>query len=128
MEKVTFKNYQSKFQNLLPSCKISLATKNIFIACSIDSILISYLTARKATNFRGLSILSFAAGLTLGTAFGLMLKDTYQINKLIIFIKSRGRSYKSVVQGLIKAEVFPVKLIRLLNMPHNGCRWRKKRR
>jgi hypothetical protein len=121
-------NYCSTYQALEPICVINLSTKNAFISCNIKSILISYLTARRATKFRGLSILSFASGLTLGTAFGLNLKENFEIDKVRLLVRARGKLYKSIIQGLIKAHVFPVLLIRVLDIPHNGCRWKKRRR
>lgn len=116
---IFYKNYQEK---LLPTYVLNLATKNAFLSARRKNVFIYSFTARRATGFKGLAILSYASGISLGAIFGQYMKHNFKNLFYNFLVKGRTRRYISVFRGIAKIDLKPVYILRVLNVAHNGCR------
>lgn len=128
MRVLTSNKYTSLKKAAAPKFVLNLTTKNAFFSAVYKDLLLYNLTARRATNFKGLSILSYAAGITLGTFFGVSLSKLLPTKFFKYVIKGYGKRYIPVLKGLFKLDFQPLVVVRVLDVAHNGCRWKKARR
>lgn len=122
--------YENSNTSLKVTLTVNLFTKNTFVTLSQSNVVFLWLTARRASNFRGLSILSYASSTMLGH---LLIKGIKKFNRELGFsllqsknfnIKVVGSSkrYKPIFRVLFSNFLFPDLIIRYLNIPHNGTK------